>query len=144
MNPIELIEQLVKLQLASYEAQIEAILYLEKYQHKQKLVYQLKLMIECLLKLIEHTEVELLKTVEKETEKQLGESAEITNLLSEAKKSDPMNPLVFEIEQEAKEEHAELTSSLAKAENLATIEITQSFGVMKKDIRELLKKVTYL
>ncbi len=148
MDPLRTLEILTMYLRASFEAQIEAITYLGVSRHpgRAKLIYQLKMMVISLLKLLDSVEKKTLEAIEFETEEILGASATTRAAVLDLKERLPseLGPMLEPLVELAKSGHKEFTAELAESESRATTDVTQRFAKMKQEIEGLLRRIEAL
>jgi hypothetical protein len=139
MNPINQVEVLVSITLASFEEQVGTIILLGQHGYRAQLIYRLTSLASSLLKTIETMEREFVETIEEGAEKMLSDSATTLEVLVQAKKADV--PIPGELMQIVKRGHRSFTARLAEKEDEETSAASKRFSVMKKKIDSFLEKV---
>lgn len=139
MNPINQMEVLVSITLASFEEQIGTIILLGQHGYRAQLIYRLTSMASSLLKAIEIMEREYIETIEKGTEEMLDDSATTLKVLTQAKKANA--PIPGELMQMVRNDHRNFTARLAEKEDEETSVASRHFSVMEKKVGSFLEKV---
>lgn len=144
MEQIKIIESLVSILFATFEAQIQTIQFLGSNRMRPTVVHHTKTMIQALVKNLESIETQFITEIENEAEEALQESASTAKAITEVKDAMPEMELLQQLSKVAKVGHRSFTSTLSEGEIQMKNEVWMRLGELKKSASALLAQVEKL